>query len=384
MKILKNLVALTFFMAFTVTTILVILWLTNSPQDLDENSKSKKRLDQARYKVDALSINIIDANRATPALGGYQGDNKRVLEGTVWFPEGEPTNLPLIIYSHGFSGFHKENSRLAKYLASNGYVVASVDFPLSGRETLAEVPQLLDIANQPGDVSAVIDHVLALSSKSQSVLYNKVSSDRIGALGLSLGGLTTALVSYHPDYKDSRIKAAVMMAPPLETFSQQFYESSTELNSLIMSGSFDRVVPENSNAVEVMPRNRRAWFLSFDKGSHLGFADVGDVLRWTDNPDNLACVLMTRVLDKQELPERWNQVLADTDGVIRDIDVAPPCQELPGEAMNGLAQLRLSLVSVGAFFDTYLYGGNRAEEGQIFFADTLVSENPSLSLSSPR
>jgi len=384
MKILKKLILGALTICFVGASIVFALWLANSPQELAAESQSKLRLDQARFSVETFSIEVNDQSRVTPALGEYEGDDKRVLSGTVWFPKGDHKDLPLIVYSHGFSGFHKENSRLADYLAANGYVVASVDFPLSGRETLAEIPQLLDVANQPGDVSAVIDHVLALSSKNGSELYGKVSSNSIGAMGLSLGGLTTALVSYHPDYKDPRIKAAVMMAPPLETFSDQFYAGNNALSSLTISGSFDRVVPEQSNAIEVMPRNRNGWFLSFEKGTHLGFADVGDFLRWTENPDNLGCALIDRVLAGQELPDRWSKVLANTDGVIRDIEVAPPCPDLPGEAMNGLEQLRLSRVAVGAFFDAHLYAGERAKSAQAFISSALESENSSLSLSSPR
>ncbi len=384
MNVIKKIVLGVLAVSFVGVAILFALWLANSPQELAGQSQSKLRLDQARFSVETFGIEINDLSRVTPALGEYQGDVKRVLKGTVWFPKGDHKDLPLIVYSHGFAGFHKENGRLANYLAANGYVVASVDFPLSGRETLAEVPQLLDIANQPGDVSSVINHILSLNSKSGSQLYGKVSSGNIGALGLSLGGLTTALVSYHPDYKDSRIKAAVMMAPPLETFSGQFYASNNALSSLTLSGSFDRVVPEQPNAVDVMPRNRNGWFLSFEKGTHLGFADVGDFLRWTENPDNLGCALMDRVLAKQELPDRWNKVLANTDGVIRDIEVAAPCPELPGQAMNGLEQLRLSRVAVGAFFDAHLYAGERAKSAQAFISYALASENPSLKLSSPR
>jgi len=383
MKLIQKLFKVLLLISVATTAIVFLLWLTNAPQDLAENSQTKSRLDQARYAVETVRLEINDSSRPTPALGDYEGDNKRLLNGTLWYPKGEHKDLPLIVYSHGFSGFHKENSRLAEYLASNGYVVASVDFPLSGRETLAEVPQLLDIANQPGDVSAVIDYVLALNEKSDSVLYRKISSESIGAMGLSLGGLTTALVSYHPDYKDPRIKAAAMMAPPLETFSERFYNSNSELRSFILSGSLDRVVPEHSNAMEVIIRNPNAWFLSFEKGTHLGFADVGDFLRWTENPDNLGCALMARVLDKQVLPDRWSKVIANTDGVIRDIEVAPPCPDLPGESMNGLAQLRLSRVAVGAFFDAHLHTGERAEAAERFISSIMESENSSLSLRSP-
>ena len=41
-----------------------------------------------------------------------------------------------------------------------------------------------------------------------------IDRDRIGAMGLSLGGLTTTLVAFHPTLGDPRIRAAVSIAGP--------------------------------------------------------------------------------------------------------------------------------------------------------------------------
>lgn len=384
MNTLKKIIKCLFLALAAVCIVIAVLWLLNAPEGLAENSRSKAWLDQAPHSVTNIDLEITDLSRSTQAMGNFKGDNKRVLRGTIWFPGDKPSRLPLLVYSHGFAGFHKESSHLAQYLASNGYVVAAVDFPLSNRRSPAGVPQLLDVVNQPADVSAVIDHILALNRAPDSEIHNRVDPNSIGAMGLSLGGLTTALAVFHPDLNDDRIKAAVMMAPPLDAFSEQFYATNPNVKSLLISGSLDRVVPETANATGVKPRHPNGWFLSLDKGTHLGFANIGNPIRWVENPDNLGCMLMNIMLSKLELPERWNTVIPNTNNVLRDIVSAPPCSALPGKAMNPLKQQWLTRIAIGSFFDTHLTSGDRAELANGFFTGALSSENPEISLTAPR
>lgn len=361
-----------------------VLWLINAPEPIAKNSQSKTRLDQAPYSVGKTDLRIIDRNRATPALGGYEGDDKRTLKGSVWFPEGKSTGHPLIIFSHGFGSHHQGCRHIAKYLASNGYVVAAVNFPLSNILSLAETPQLVDVVNQPGDVSAVIDHMLALNNDSNSVMHKRIDSNNIAAMGFSLGGLTTALVSFHPDLKDERIKAAVMMAPHLEEFNPTFYASNPELKSLVISGTLDRVVPELASADEVIPRHPNGWFISLDKGTHLGFANAGNPIRWMQNPDDIACVFMNLTLSKIDVFDSISEVLPNSENLVRDIVLAKGCPELSGQAMNSLKQQWLTRIAIGSFFDTHLRSGEVARSANEFFTTVISAENPEVRLTSPR
>jgi predicted dienelactone hydrolase len=383
MKILKFIVKWTALFWVAVGVVFFALWLLNAPEDLADNSLSMAKLNKADYSVEKMNLGIIDLSRSTPEMGGYRGDDKRTLDGAIWFPKGQISAHPLIIYSHGFAGHHNESSHIAKYLASNGYIVAAVDFPLSKNQSPADVPQLLDVVNQPGDVSAVIDQVLRLNNDANSLMYQRIDANNIGAMGLSLGGLTTALVSFHPDLKDQRIKAAVMMAPPLEAFSKNFYAVDSQLKSLLISGSLDRVVPEPKNATQVIARNLNGWFISIDKGTHLGFADVGNPLRWMENPDNLGCMFMGYMLSKLDLPERWDAVIPNTGGVMRDVVVGPPCPELLGASMNGLKQQWLTRIVIGSFFDMHLKSDASAEKASEFFNTRLSAENPEIRLTLP-
>ncbi len=388
MKLFRKTVRWALILLLLLAVALTFLWLVNAPERFDEDSQSFVRLNRALYEFNSMELEFVDDSRVTPKLGDFSGDQVRTLRGRVWFPEiqraGKMTAHPLLVFSHGFGSYHQGSRHIAQYLARHGYIVAAVDFPLSNVMSPAGSPQLLDIVNQPGDVSAVIDHMLTLSSNKKSRFFNRIDTQNIGVYGLSLGGLTTALVSFHPDYQDTRIKAAVMMAPPLESFSDSFYTNNLKVQSLLMSGTMDRVVPAQENAELVKPRHPKGWFLSLDKGSHLGFANVGNPIRWMDNPDNLGCAMMGRMLSKLELPDQWSKVLPNTGHVLRNVVVSPPCPDKPGKAMNGLHQQWLTRIAIGAFFDMHLRSGTAAKQATEFFTTSMLVENPDLTLVMPK
>jgi len=180
MKIIKKIVKWLLILLTLVSIVIATLWLLNAPEQLSETSVSRTRLDQGDYVVEKVQLEVVDDSRPTDAVGGYEGDDKRVLKGAIWMPEGNSKGHPLVIYNHGFSGYHRDSTYLVEYLARNGYVVAAVDFPLSSAKAPSDVPQLNDVVNQPGDVSKLIDHILSMNSDSESVLYQRIDINNIG------------------------------------------------------------------------------------------------------------------------------------------------------------------------------------------------------------
>lgn len=100
---------------------------------------------------------------------------RSALETEGWYPAtGTPgailrdapiapaaTPFPLVVWSHGFSGTRLDEAGILTRLASRGYVVAAVDFPLNRRDPAIpqSAPSFEDIVHQPGDLSFVIDAV---------------------------------------------------------------------------------------------------------------------------------------------------------------------------------------------------------------------------------
>ena len=60
-------------------------------------------------------------------------------------------------------------------------------------------------------MSFVLDHVLAMDRERGNLLSHSIDEHRIGAAGLSLGGITTYLLVYGDCCRDDRIKAAEVL-----------------------------------------------------------------------------------------------------------------------------------------------------------------------------
>ncbi len=147
----------------------------------------------------------------------------RRLEGTVWYPGASALGpYPLIVFSHGFSASKTTGAYLAEHLTSLGYVVVAVNYPLTNWNAPGG-PVAVDVANQPADVSFLIDTLNAQGTTAGHVLQGMIDASRIGVAGISLGGLTTELVSFHPTMGDPRIGAAVSISGLTAMFTKTHF-----------------------------------------------------------------------------------------------------------------------------------------------------------------
>jgi predicted dienelactone hydrolase len=192
--------------------------------------------------------------------------------------------LPLVLFSHGYSGEPYGYSWFAEYLASHGYIVASVKH--SGN-TYGNM--ILEICarpwNRPQDLRFALDQLLANSS-----FKDAIDENRIGAAGFSQGGVTslwlagiqadltqesvhkhTETINDDPawkavheqftqediqaanlSYKDDRIKAVFAMAPALD-FDNWVFTSKEKIAQVkipveIVTGASDADVSIKENA----------------------------------------------------------------------------------------------------------------------------------------
>lgn len=167
---------------------------------------------------------FIDASRPTKASPPFKGAPDRRLDTWIWYPAaagtvggpvldaplGEGGPWPLIIYSHGTYGRPDNATHFCEFLASRGYVVAAPAFPLTSSvaHTGLAAADISDAGSQPGDVSFLIDSLIAHPRFGPAI-----DAEQIGATGISLGGITTYFASFAVPTRDPRIKASAPIAP---------------------------------------------------------------------------------------------------------------------------------------------------------------------------
>ena len=200
-----------------------IYWFVTIPAQSSPNgAQSLTRFHPGEFPVVSEDFEQVDQSRPMQANGDFPGRPSRELEVTLWRPAGLQRPGPLLVYSHGFMSFRQEGLYLVRFLASHGYTVVAADFPLT--TTFAPGgPMAGDVVNQPGDVSFLIDAVLTRNADPADALHGTIDPHRIAVAGVSLGGLTTTLVSFHHKLRDPRIGAAISIAGPGSMFTADFF-----------------------------------------------------------------------------------------------------------------------------------------------------------------
>jgi len=162
--------------------------------------------------VTVVTTTLVDTARATrPAGTGVAAAATRTLHTTIHLP-ADTRPAPLVVFSHGLGGSPDRFTRLLGAWAAAGYVVAAPRFPLTSDANPDHQHEVRDLWRQPGDVSFLIDEVVAASQAPDGPLAGRVDSQRIGAAGLSLGGATTYGLVLNDRCADERITAAVVLA----------------------------------------------------------------------------------------------------------------------------------------------------------------------------
>jgi dienelactone hydrolase len=356
--------------------LLVAGWLVSAGRQAEpfpEGSVSASRLQPGPHMVHSHNDVFTDDSRPSEAHGSFAGLPHRRLEVTVWHPaENDGGPFPLIVYSHGFSSNRDGGAYIGEHLASHGYVVVAADYPLTNMYA-PDRPYVKDVVNQPGDVSFIIDQLLAQSRDEDHMLYRTVDGDRIGVTGISLGGMTSTLVAFHPTLGDYRVGAALSIAGPTAQFTEQFFRHR-RVPFLMLAGDIDAMVPFRSNALPVLVKVPGSQLVEVVNGSHTGFAGPAASLRYMSNPDELGCFIVERSIEN-DVEEFWFDRLGTREQGIDYDSASELCQLAPlPEAMNPLRQHMITSVVVRAFFDSQFAGAERAYSGARFLSRVLPAE----------
>lgn len=235
--------------------LLLLIWAILGVWSLIRNKKDKKEYKARRIVLKAIGTLILVTISITPALifpqyelpnitGDYEivtatytytdksrietfndkGENREV-NVEFWYPQNADGTYPLVVFSHGSFGVKTSNTSTYMELASNGYVVCSIDHPYhsmltvdaDGRFTMVDnsfLQEVLDCNNgvyneeenleihkkwmkvRTEDMNFVVDTIVKnAEDKSSDKVYQLINTDKIGLMGHSLGGATSAQVA---------------------------------------------------------------------------------------------------------------------------------------------------------------------------------------------
>ncbi len=350
MKVFRRLLVAVALVVVLSAVALGIAWIRTAPAPLPEGSESAARLAPGPHPVGKVEPDWVDESRPTPANGDYPGSPVRSFRVALWYPEGVPGAHPLVVYSHGFVSSRHGGAYLAEDLASHGYVVVAADYPLTCIGAPGG-PNADDVVHQPGDVSFLIDRVMALDG-AERPFEGEIDAERIGVFGLSLGAVTTTLVAFHPEWKDPRVAAAISLAGVGDVFGPRFFDHAA-VPFLTIAGTADSIVDYERNALPILDRAHDAALVTIAGGTHVGFDQVASgFLRIFGNPDRVGCRLGGA--DPEATPENpFNGKFGTPEqGLLEVTDYPPPCAKTFDRTLSAGRQQMLTTLAVRAFFES--------------------------------
>ena len=334
--------------------------------------------------VGVRTLTLVDTSRLTPAHAGVAALPARTLVTRVWYPADGPGGqapvadaplaaggpFPLVLNSHGFSELNVGCAYIAEALARRGFVVAAPNFP-STNLTAPGGPWLPDVVNQPGDVRFVLDELIRLSDTAGSWLAGGVDERRIGAQGLSLGGLTTLLVTYNPTLRDPRIRAAFTMAPYSCPLTRKLLRPAPSL--MLVNGDHDLITPLDQNAGRTFARGRMPRrLITLAGATHTAFTGLVTGTGTENYDAAIGCQALENVGQAT-----MDETLAAFGPAVKGTDLQGcelPCSDPApaGPSMSADRQHELTQAAAVAFFQERL---QKSHAAHCFLDRTFAAEN---------
>lgn len=294
-----------------------------------------------QYSVTTESHTLTDTNR----IEDYSdtGDNRKVTI-QFWYPKTDTENqtFPLVIFSHGAFGFRGSNYSTFMELASNGYVVCSIDHTYQSFYTKQTDGKTVIVNNgflndaiaienndyddekiyelthkwlklRTDDMNLVLDTILDNSKKENANnVYKLIDTDKIGLCGHSLGGATAAELGR----KRADIDSVIVIDGTMVGEEVDFINGSVALNNEVYEVPILNIYNEQHYADALNIASKYANMVASTNAvdsHHVVFKGAGH-LNFTDLPlfsPFLAQKLGTGYIDSRYCIETMNNVILE-------------------------------------------------------------------------
>jgi len=194
---------------------------------------------QPLVTVGEITVHMVDPQR-TMNVGGQQVP--RSFDVLVRYPIGLSGRFPLLVFGHGYEVTPASYTDLLNAWAKAGYVVAAPVFPLENQNAPGG-PNENDLPNQPADMSLVISSLQIPQDSAASRVSGMIDFSQVAVSGHSDGGDTALAVAYDQRVRDTRIKAAVILAGAEDPFAAPFSMPAKGPPLLAVQGTADDINP---------------------------------------------------------------------------------------------------------------------------------------------
>ena len=171
--------------------------------------------------------------------------------------------VPLVLFSHGYTGMRVQSSFLTSHLASWGFVVAAPDHSSRDLTNVLGGTASGDRAESVADLLGTLDLLTAASADAASPFHQLIDLDSVAAVGHSAGGGTVLGAA-----ADERVDGYVSLA------SGAFDAALPDKPSFFMAGSLDAVVTvaeRTRPAFDAAPSPKLLWVI--EGAGHNAFDD---------------------------------------------------------------------------------------------------------------
>ena len=176
------------------------------------------------------------------------------------------------------------------------------------------------MVNQPGDVSFLLDELLASSADGSSALAGRFDPERIGAAGLSAGGFTTYRVAVDAETRDPRIRAAMVMSAAGSTLAATDLVAPDAVPVMILHGDRDPLIAPASVVATYEALGPPRYLITLRGAGHAGaFEDLEDALESkVTGQDELIRVATVAFWDRYllDVPEAGQELIEVVDSSV--------------------------------------------------------------------
>lgn len=261
------------------------------------------------YAIETKSYTWEDINRIETFE--TDGSNRNVTV-QFWYPKTDKAEkFPLVIFSHGAFGFRASNTSTYEELASNGYVVCSIDHTYHAfftKQTDGKVitvnpeffqsvfkindegitdDEIFDITREwmklrCDDMNFVLDTIEYKSNDSaKEDVFKQIDASKIGIMGHSLGGATAVTVGRQRDDIDAVIDLDGSMLGEEVSCVNNVYTMNEEpypvpLLCIDTTGHYEKGLTYGSQYVNnvILENAIDAKEVHFDGAEHMNFTDL--------------------------------------------------------------------------------------------------------------